>query len=188
MALHLSCPECGSQFDINQAMENTDGRRLLDLLKDIQPLVIRPYFRYLKLFKPQKQGLRWSKMLTLTKELAPMIKDAQIKHNHAIYSVPPTAWADAMNDLVDNPPATLKLPLKGHGYLLTILSANAEKVAAKVERKTEETKQRPREGAEGGPKQIMDVVETVKQKRPEGFLKKAVYGKENYNSEGNNHD
>jgi len=183
MALHLSCPECGSAFDLFQAMENTDGRRLLDLLKDIQPVVIRPYFRYLKLFKPQKQGLRWSKMLTLTKELAPMIKDAQIKHNHAMYAVPPSAWADAMNDLVDNPPATLKLPLKGHGYLLSILSANAEKVAAKTERKTEEHKQRPREGVEQQPSQVSEVIKKAKSKMPKDYLKNAVYGNKN-NSEG----
>ncbi len=187
MALHLSCPECGAQFDLVQAMEDADGRRLLDMLKEIQPLVIRPYFRYLKLFKPQKQGLRWSKMLTLTKELAPMIKEAQINYNHAMYVVPPTAWADAMNDLVDNPSATLKLPLKGHGYLLSILSANAEKVAAKAERKTEEDNQRPREGVGSGLKQVMDVVETVRQKHPEGFLKNAV-DEEIKKQQGNEHE
>jgi len=179
MALHLSCPECAAQFDLNQALEDADARRLMDLIKDIQPVVIRPYFRYLKLFKPQKQGLRWSKMLTLTKELAPMIKDAQIKHNHAIYAVPPTAWADAMNDLVDNPSATLKLPLKGHGYLLSILSAGAEKVAAKAERKEEEKKQRPREGIEQQPSQVSNVIKKARQKKPEGFFKKAIYDKNN---------
>jgi len=183
MALYLSCPECAAKFDLGQAMEDADARRLMDLIKDIQPLVIRPYFRYLKLFKPQKQGLRWSKMLTLTKELAPMIKDAQIKHNHAMYAVPPTAWAEAMNDLVDNPPATLKLPLKGHGYLLSILAAKAEKVAAKEERKTEERKQRPREGVEQQPNQVSNVIKKAKPKMPEGFLRKAVYDNKNNQEE-----
>jgi len=183
MALHLSCPECAAQFDLSQALEDADARRLMDLIKDIQPVVIRPYFRYLKLFKPQKQGLRWSKMLTLTKELAPMIKDAQIKHNHTVYAVPPTAWADAMNDLVDNPPATLKLPLKGHGYLLTILSANAEKVAAKEERKTEERKQRPREGVEQQPNQVSNVIKKARPKIPDGYLRKSIYGTKNNQEE-----
>ena len=179
MALYLSCPECAAQFDLVQAMEDADARHLMNLIKDIQPLVIRPYFRYLKLFKPQKQGLRWSKMLTLTKELAPMIKEAQIKHNHATYVVPPTAWAEVMNDLVDNPPATLKLPLKGHGFLLSILSANAEKVAAKAERKTEEHKQRSREGVEQKPNQVSEVIKKATRKMPKGFLKEAVYANKN---------
>lgn len=187
MALRLSCPECAAQFDLIQAMEDADGRRLLDMLKDIQPIVIRPYFRYLKLFKPQKQGLRWSRMLTLTQELAPMIKAAQINYNHAIYAVPPSTWAETMNALVDTPPPTLRLPLKGHGYLLSILSANAEKAAATAERKSEEDKQRPRCEGESRPNHVLDVIKEVRPKKPEGFLRDSVYGKKN-NHEENNHE
>lgn len=152
MSLNLSCPECGAQFDLGQAMEDADARRLLEWVTRIPPVAVRPYFRYLRLFKPAKQSLRWSRMLTLTREIAPMIEAAQIERNHASYVVPPQQWADAMTELAERPPASLKLPLKSHGYLLSILATQAEKSASQSEQKREEKRRFVgREGVHSGP-------------------------------------
>lgn len=187
--MQITCPQCASHFDLMHAIEDADGRRLLDLLKDIQPVVIRPYFRYLKLFKPAKQGLRWSRMLSLTQEIAPMIKAAQIERNHATYAVLPATWAEVMNELVDNPPATLKLPLKGHGYLLSILAASAEKHAAKAEQKFEDDRRRPREGVQHGMQQVASFEKPLepnikKVKRPPGWFMDKAYGKDKRKTDG----
>jgi len=180
MALHLSCPACGEQFDLLQAMEDADGRRLLDVVKDMQPIVIRPFFRYLKLFKPVKRGLRWSRMLTLAQELVPMISAAQIQRNGVTVAVPPDSWVNAMNELIDQPPKTLKLPLKGHGYLLSILAGNAENAAAAEEQRIEKHRQQRRqEGAARPPQPISSVMNPdepkPEDKKPAGWAKQRLF-------------
>jgi len=157
--LTVSCPECGAHFSLQHAMENADGRRFIGLLSEVQPMIVRPLIRYLTLFKPVKQGMRWSRMYTLALELVPMIKEAQVKHNGSSYVVPPQKWADTMLDLVENMPATLRLPLKSHGYLITILAGDAESAAAKQEQKhIEQTRNRGRIGFNNGPVPVSTIV------------------------------
>lgn len=164
--LPLNCPDCGATFDLLQAMEDADGRRFVDELKELPPLVIKPLIRYLRLFKPAKQGLRWSRLLTLTRELAPMIKSAQVQRNGIIHVVPSDQWAAVMSGLVDTPPRTLSLPLTGNGYLLSILAGQAEQQSAVAERTREEQlRQRGRDGASNGPAHIGDVTGGKRQRK-----------------------
>jgi len=165
--LTVSCPECGAHFSLQHAMENADGRRFIGLLSEVQPMIVRPLIRYLTLFKPVKQGMRWSRMYTLALELVPMIKEAQVKHNGTSYVVPPQKWADTMLDLVENMPATLRLPLKSHGYLITILAGDAESAAAKQEQKhIEQTRNRGQIGFDKQPEQVVTTL--TQQYRAEG--------------------
>lgn len=163
------CPHCGNRFDLLDALNHADARRFIELLTQLPPDVIRPYYSYLKLFKPAKQALRWSKVLKLTEELAPMIKDATIKRNGILYRVPTQQWAQVLTDLAEQPPKTLTLPLDGHGYLLSILANQAEQHAAKTEYKQEQQRQqRVKPGAATG---LQPVTELIKQrsKPPEGW-------------------
>lgn len=129
----VSCPCCASFFELVAGIEDADGRRWHALACELPPSVIKPLIRYLRLFKPDKQGLRWSRMLKLTQELAPLIKAAQLSHNHTTYTAPAELWASMMTMLVDNPSSTLKLPLKTNGYLLSMIAGSAEQDAARTE-------------------------------------------------------
>lgn len=180
--MRVTCPLCGALFDLIQALEDKDGRQWVALLAELPPNVIKPLIRYLHLFKPDKRTLRWARMLKLTRELVPMIKDAQLTRNRLTYVVPPSAWAEAMETLVDNPPPTLQLPLKGNGYLLGMLANGAEQRAAGEERQQEEERRhRGRENASDGPVQVGRVLEGDKPKRsgpPAGWKDKALRGKQ----------
>lgn len=46
---------------------------------------------------------------------------------------PVDVWLRAMTHLVEDPPKTLTLPLRSHGYLLSIIAGRAERVAAATE-------------------------------------------------------
>jgi hypothetical protein len=94
---------------------------------------------YLGLFT-SKNKLRSSKMLRVIKQLAPMITAAQVERNGNTYAVPPARFASAMEYMVDSPPATLALPLKSNGYLLSILANTAETALQKAEQKTQQKK------------------------------------------------
>lgn len=132
--LAINCPECGAQFDLSQAMEDADGRRFVALLTELPPAVIKPLINYLKLFKPTKQGLKWSRMFKLAKELQPMIKRAQVEKNRMTYAAPVEIWARCMSDLVDNPPESLRRPLTGNGYLLSMVANQSDQGAARAEK------------------------------------------------------
>lgn len=137
----IHCPHCSGGFDLIQAWQDEDARRFTALITSLPPKAIKPCFIYLKhCFKPTKQALRWSKLLKLLQELTPMIQDAQIKRNGTFYRVPLERWVTTMQGLVESPPETLKLPLKDHAYLLTILANQAEQVAGKAESRAEADK------------------------------------------------
>jgi len=164
--MRLNCPDCGSTFNLLQAMEDADGRRFVELLTSLPPVVVRPLVRYLRLFKPFKQGLRWSRMLKLTRELEPMIRAAQVERNGAVYVVPASVWAATMAALVDTPPKTLSLPLSSNGYLLSILAGEAEKQAAQDEQHREVARRsRGRDGTSGAPLQVGELLKKEKSEK-----------------------
>ncbi len=149
--MKISCTECGAVLDLFSCLDDADGRLFVDELKELPPVLIKPFLSYLRLFKPAKQAIKWSRMLRLTRELAPIIKSAQITRNGIVYAVPVDHWRQEFLRLADRP-ATLQLPLKDHGYLLQVLANQAEKAAATVERAGEFSKRnRGRDGSTGAP-------------------------------------
>jgi len=139
--MRVTCPACGACYDLDAAVSDADARRFMDLIAGLHPQVARPLIQYLALFRPEKTGMRWSRMLTLAKELEPMIREARVSRNGTCYVVPLDSWAETLQYLADRPPG-LKLPLKTHGYLLEILAGRAEKVAAKAEAEHEQRRRR----------------------------------------------
>lgn len=142
MSINITCPRCNNEFDLLHARDDDDWRLLMEAILTLPPVTHRSMWAYLSLFKG-KSKLRSSKMLRVVKQLAPMIKAAQLERNHIEYTVSPDSFARAMEYLVDNPPATLALPLKSNGYLLSILVNNAETAMQKAEQKTEKDKRTP---------------------------------------------
>lgn len=131
----VPCPYCGKDVDIIQGMELQAGNDWTPLLAELPPSLIGALFRYLELFKPPKQALRWSRRLALTQELMPMIKSGQLERGGITYAMPRQAWEAEMMKLVSNKPASLVLPLKSNGYLLAVMVGKVEKNLAFAEAK-----------------------------------------------------
>ena len=153
----LVCPNCRFKFELEQAIQEVEGRQFVELLMSLPPPVQRSVYNYIKLFTPEKQAMTWSKALKALKELAPMIKDAKIQRNKVIYAAPIPVWVAALSCLVETPPATLTLPLKGNGYLLAILVTQAEKAVADAVENQANARQAEKDYANRA------VAETVKQ-------------------------
>lgn len=168
--MRLYCPDCGGAFDLIQALEDADGRRFVELLTGLPPVVAKPLVRYLRLFKPPQQGLRWSRMLSLTRELAPMIQAAQVTRHRNTYVVAPQQWADAMTMLVESPSPDLRLPLKSNGYLLGMLANVGEQQAGRDEQRAiERHRRRGRDCGTGGAVPVGNLLgkkKTTKTKQP----------------------
>jgi len=162
-ACTIPCPYCAKDIDVVQAMEVLAGNEWTSLLSDLPVGLVGALLRYLELFKPTKQELRWSRRLALTKELMPLIKAAQIKRNGMAYSAPQGIWEAEMMKLVVNRPETLVLPLKSNGYLLSMIAGRGERAAAKLEQdKIEQARHRSNVG--GAPVSMADLVDTAQKK------------------------
>ena len=129
----IGCPGCGAELDLAVVLEDEEARRFHALLIELPAPMVRPTVRYLGLFRPAKRRLRWSRMVRLISEIAPMIAAARVRHGYATYVAPPEAWAQAMMSLVETPPASLQLPLRSNRYLLAMLAGQCEKSAAAAE-------------------------------------------------------
>lgn len=159
----VPCPYCGKDVDIIQGMELQAGNDWTALIQGLQPSLIGALLRYLELFKPLKQALRWSRRLALTQELMPMIKSGQLERNRIVYAMPAQVWEGAMLNLVSNRPASLVLPLKSNGYLLSIMVGKVEKNLAVAEAKQIEAHaNRGQSGAQTGLQPVGAVMSSPK--------------------------
>ena len=129
----IPCPYCGKSVDMIQGMEALAGQEWTKMLADLPNGLIGALLRYLELFKPLKQELRWSRRLALTQEIVPMMKAAQVKRNGIVYAAPLPVWEAEMMKLIVNRPESLVLPLKSNGYLLSMIAGRGERAAAKLE-------------------------------------------------------
>lgn len=166
-----TCPRCRLTFPLREAQDDQAWRDLVDAIHALPPVVHRPLWDYLALFTPEKQKLRVARMLGIVQEIAPMIRAAQITRARIAYVVSPETWANALRYLVDTPPATLQLPLKGNGYLLEILAKRAEKATAQAETQQEEQRRHAPEGARTGAP--VAVREALKKGPPPGWKHEA---------------
>jgi hypothetical protein len=166
----VSCPYCGKGVDIIQSLELQAGNGWAELLAELPVSLIGALFRYLELFKPPKQALRWSRRLALTEELMPMIKSGTLERGGITYAMPRQAWEAEMMKLVSNKPASLVLPLKSNGYLLSIMVGRVEKnLAAEEAKQIEAQRNRGQVGAVVGLQPVGAVVTKAaepKQKSP----------------------
>jgi len=155
----VSCPYCGKDVDIIQSLELQAGNGWAALLAELPISLIGALFRYLELFKPPKQALRWSRRLALTEELMPMIRAGQLERGGIVYTMPRQAWEAEMMKLVSNKPASLVLPLKSNAYLLAIMVGRVEKNLAAAESQViEEQRNRGHIGAQTGLQPVGAVV------------------------------
>lgn len=163
--MRVTCPACGAQYDLEAAISDADARRFADLVASLHPRVARPLIQYLALFRPSKTGMRWSRMLSLAQELAPMIHAASITRNGTAYAAPLELWESALRHLADRPPG-LKLPLKTHGYLLEIIAGQAEKAAARTESEREQQRRRISGQRSGGPARVGSLISEPPRRTP----------------------
>lgn len=136
--MNLICPCCQAVFPIEAALNDLAGRQAI-----VEAFRLTPFgdllLGYIKLFTPPKRALSNLRMVKLLEELLPMIRAASIERSGRIWSAPQEYWSMALNEMIakrDN----LTLPLKSHGYLLTIIEGYSNKAEAKKEAQAEARK------------------------------------------------
>jgi hypothetical protein len=101
--MKVVCPCCGVDFPIDAGLNDADARRFAALMGELQPAVARLMPAYLRLHKPLKQGLRWSRMVSLLNDLAAEIKAAQVTHGGITYAAPADLWSACIEKVLAMP-------------------------------------------------------------------------------------
>ena len=163
MSADLSCPVCGAEFDLAVLFKSEESRRTFDrLTANCSPLKAR-LAQYAALAKPPKHKLDTDKALRIITTLLPDIERGAIARNGRDWPAPLSAWAQAIDQMLERRNAgALELPMKGHGYLYSILQGMADKHEASAEQAREQQlRTGPRAAAVtvNGPKSVADLVQ-----------------------------
>ena len=137
----LSCPVCGSEFDLATAFASEADQEALARLASVSVPLGSRVLQYIALHSPSKQRLTAAKKIKLILQLLPDLERQAITHKGRDWSVPLMVWGTAFDQLLaQRKEGRLELPLKGHGYLYATLAGMADKYEAQQEHKTEEQK------------------------------------------------
>ena len=161
MSADLSCPVCGAEFDLAVLFKSEESRRTFDrLTANCSPLKAR-LAQYAALAKPPKHKLDTDKALRIIKMLLPDIERGAITRNGRDWPAPLSAWAQAIDQMLERRNAgTLELPMKGHGYLYSILQGMADKAEATQEQAREQQlRTGPRAATTHGPASVAALVQ-----------------------------
>jgi len=137
----VTCPACQTEMGLEALLGADDARGVVELLARMPgpPTLRKGLLRYVGLFAPAKQRLRWGRVESLLAEVLVMIEAGRVERNGRTWPAPLDYWQMAVEAVLAN--AHLRRPLKSHGYLLEIIAGLADKAEAKAETRTEQIRQ-----------------------------------------------
>lgn len=134
--MKLSCPACGSLSSLDALLGNEGAREAVMAALAMPAPLGKLMVQYLALFRPAQRQLSFDRVANLLNELLPLIAAAKIERNGRIWSAPQDYWKQAIEEML-NKRDKLTLPLKNHGYLLTIIESYSNKAEARKEQQHE---------------------------------------------------
>ena len=140
----LACPVCGTELGLDHLFVDADNRAIVTRLIAVSLPIGTHLMKYIRLFAPAKTSLTLRKQVRLILQLLPDLERRAITHRGRDWSVPLSCWAQAIDQMLATRDAgRLDLPMKGHGYLYSILVGLADKVEASVEAQAEQQRRAP---------------------------------------------
>ena len=135
--MKLSCPACGALFSLDALLGNEGAREAVMAAMQLPAPLGWQMIRYVALFRPAQRQLSLDRVANLINELLPMILQAKIERNGRLWNAPLDYWKMGIEDMLAKRD-TLALPLKSHGYLLTIIEGYNIKAESKKETQRED--------------------------------------------------
>ncbi len=130
--MKAACPACGAAFSLDTLLGNEGAREAVMAALAIPAPLGKLLVQYLALFRPAQRQLSFDRVASLLSELLPMISAASIERSGRTWSAPQDYWRMALEEMLAKRDK-LTLPLKSHGYLLTIIEGYSNKAEAKQE-------------------------------------------------------
>lgn len=142
--MQVCCPVCCTDFPIEAALLEGDGKRLAAVLAELEPAVGRALIAYLRLFKPPKTNLRMARAAKLAREVADLVAAGEVSRDERTgvrRPASPGMWAAGMEQMAQQRDR-LTLPLDTHGYLRAVVFGLADQADAAAERQREDQARR----------------------------------------------
>ncbi|WP_244190962.1 hypothetical protein [Ralstonia mannitolilytica] len=138
----FTCPVCRNPLSVDVVFAHEGVRDAILQLVNAHAegaKLLRPLLAYVGMFAPVKTEMRYERVATVLAEVVASIKAGTVRDAHGVtHAAPLDYWRQAFEEMAARRDAgSLKLPLKSHGYLHTVVVGLASKAAATVERKTE---------------------------------------------------
>lgn len=137
--MRLSCQACGAAISLDAAIGHEGASEAVRIALQLPSPLGKALIQYVGLFRPAKRQLTMDRLASLLGELLLMIDEGKIERGGRTFSAPLAYWQQALDDMLVKR-EQLSLPLKSHGYLLTIIAGFAEKADAAAEKAAEERK------------------------------------------------
>lgn len=151
--MKLKCAACGASASLDVMITHDGARESLVIAFEMPAPIGKLLVQYLALHRPKERDLSFDRVATLLGPLLLMIQAGQIEHKKKTWPAPLGAWLAAMEQtLIQRDKLTL--PLKGHGYLLSIIAGMGEKAAAEAETRREDQRQNSDRPHRSGPSTV----------------------------------
>jgi hypothetical protein len=131
----VSCPSCNASMSLDVLLGHQGARDALLALATLHPgsRLQMTALRYVGLFAPKKQAMRFDRVADLLREVAELIAPCRVEWKGLSHPAPMEYWLDAMEDMLSRR-AELDLPMDKHNYLRAAVAGNAAKAAGQAER------------------------------------------------------
>lgn len=134
--MRTACPACGAEMSLDAMINHDAARSAVAAAMGMDLTLGKALVQYLGLFRPAKRSLSFDRVAALLEELVPMVQAGKITRNGQHYPAPRESWKLAIETVLASR-GNLQLPLKGHGYLLAVLTGTAEKLESRIEQQKE---------------------------------------------------
>ena len=132
---------CGTHLELGHLLVDAENRSAFMRLMTVATPLAGYLERYVYLFSPPKTSLTLRKQARIILQLLPDLERRAITHRGRDWQVPLKLWEQGIDQMLAARDAgRLDLPMKGHGYLYTILVSLADKVEAGAEAQIEAAK------------------------------------------------
>ena len=129
----VACPCCNVQLPLEAWIAHQGAREAFLALAGLHPSMRLPYttMRYVGLFGPRKQTMRWDRIADLFREVKELISSGRVQWKNADLPAPLDYWLNGMETLLAK--EDLRRPLANHNYLKAVVAGMSEQAAATIE-------------------------------------------------------
>ena len=131
----VACPCCNVQLPMEAWIAHQGAREAFLALAGLHPSMRLPYttMRYVGLFGPRKQTMRWDRIADLFREVKDLIGTGRVAWKGQDLPAPLDYWLNGMETLLAKD--DLRRPLGNHNYLKAVVAGMSEQAAATIEQK-----------------------------------------------------
>lgn len=129
----VACPCCNVQLPLEAWIAHQGAREAFLALAGLHPSMRLPYttMRYVGLFGPRKQTMRWDRIADLFREVKELISTGRVAWKGLDLPAPLDYWLNGMETLLAKD--DLRRPLANHNYLKAVVAGMSEQAAATIE-------------------------------------------------------